>query len=285
MAVVEDAALSPGQEPEPRQGEPGISEVPARAPRAVGDGFFWLITAGVGFIVGGILAQAGVLIWAAGTGNVTSARLAHLESLASPPEGLMLCNLVGLWIGLLCAAGLASRLRGTRRFARDMGLSIKLWPDIPAGIVAGAALQFVFIPLLYAPLERYIPHFRRQFSRPAERIAGASQHGTALLLLFLFVAVLAPIVEEIFFRGLLMRSLVRLSSHTGRFASSAVPIVGSAVLFGLAHGEPLQLLGLVIVGLALAAMALRTGRLGPGIITHMTFNAIAVVVTVHLYAG
>jgi membrane protease YdiL (CAAX protease family) len=259
--------------------------VPAHAPRAVSDGLYWLIAAGAGFLAGGILAQVSVLVWAAATGNATDGRLAHLQSLASPPEGLVLCELVGLWVGLLCAAGLASRLRGTRHFARDMGLAIRLWPDIPLGIVTGAALQFIVIPELYVPLARYIPHFTRQFSRPAKRIAGASQHGSALLVLFLFVAVLAPIVEEIFFRGLLMRSLERLSSPAGKIASSVVPVIGSAILFGLAHYELLQLLGLVVVGLVLAWFALKTGRLGPGIITHMTFNAIALAATAHLLSG
>jgi membrane protease YdiL (CAAX protease family) len=88
----------------------------------------------------------------------------------------------------------------------------------------------------------------------------------------LFVAVGAPIVEELFFRGLVLRSLER------RFGSTwAVAL--SSVLFGLAHPQPLPAKALVLVmvslaalGALLATLAVRTGRLGPSIVTHAVFN-------------
>jgi len=83
------------------------------------------------------------------------------------------------------------------------------------------------------------------------------------------LAVGAPIVEELFFRGLLQRALLH------RFGT--VPsIVGSAVFFGLAHFEALQLPALVAFGIVLAVLAHRTGRLGPGMFAHGAFNAVTV---------
>ncbi len=248
------------------------------------DALIWMLVAGVGFIVGGILSQVGVVAWGLASGVGSASRLARLESSAMPPEGLVLCNLVGLWVGLIGAALVVSRLRGTRRFAKDMGLAIRLWPDVPLGLVAGAMLQLVVIPVLYVPFIHLIPNLKHQFSRPAERLGGAS-HGNGVLLLALFVAVIAPIVEEIFFRGVLMRSLEGLSRSAGRFVSWMVPVVGSALLFGLAHFEPLQFMGLVVLGLVLAIIARRTRRLGLGIVAHAAFNGFALFEFFHVHLG
>jgi membrane protease YdiL (CAAX protease family) len=83
------------------------------------------------------------------------------------------------------------------------------------------------------------------------------------------VAVVAPVVEELFFRGLVLRSLERR-------VGTAWAVVGSAVAFGLAHFELLQLPALVGVGVVCGVLAVRTGRLGPGIFVHAAFNAVAV---------
>jgi membrane protease YdiL (CAAX protease family) len=76
-------------------------------------------------------------------------------------------------------------------------------------------------------------------------------------------------VEELFFRGLVQRAVAR---RFGRVAA----IGASAVLFGLAHFELLQLPALILFGVVLAVLADRTGRLGPGIVAHAAFNAVTV---------
>ena len=59
----------------------------------------------------------------------------------------------------------------------------------------------------------------------------------------------------------------------------------SAGLFALAHGEPAQLAGLFFLGIVLALLVLRTKRLIPSIVTHMSFNAVAIVALVAQRAG
>jgi membrane protease YdiL (CAAX protease family) len=93
------------------------------------------------------------------------------------------------------------------------------------------------------------------------------------VLLVVFVAVGAPVVEELFFRGLLLRALQR------RVPDGAAVAV-SAVLFGVAHVQDLApgallvvIVSLVALGAVLATLAVRTGRLGPGMWTHAAFNA------------
>jgi membrane protease YdiL (CAAX protease family) len=53
-------------------------------------------------------------------------------------------------------------------------------------------------------------------------------------------------------------------------------VVITGVLFGLAHAESLQLLGLATFGIILSVVSYRTGRLGMNMVAHATFNLVAV---------
>ena len=55
----------------------------------------------------------------------------------------------------------------------------------------------------------------------------------------------------------------------------ALAIVVTGVLFGLAHAESLQLLGLAVFGIILSFVSYRTGRLGMNMVAHATFNLTA----------
>jgi hypothetical protein len=96
-----------------------------------------------------------------------------------------------------------------------------------------------------------------------------------MVILLLLLAAGAPMVEELFFRGLVLRSLL------GR-TPVPVALVGSALLFALAHFEAAQFAGLAAFGVVLAVLAWRTGRLTPGIGAHAAFNTVAVLSVVHL---
>jgi uncharacterized protein len=91
------------------------------------------------------------------------------------------------------------------------------------------------------------------------------------VLLVLVIAVGAPIVEEIFFRGLVQRSIAARYSDT-------VALVGSAVMFGLVHFQPLQFPGLLLFGLVAGYCAQRTRRLGMSMLAHMAFNGVSLAV-------
>ena len=85
-------------------------------------------------------------------------------------------------------------------------------------------------------------------------------------------ALVAPLVEELTFRGL-GQSLL---SFLGRWPS--ILLVGLA--FGLAHGLVEALLVLVPFGVALAWLRDRTDSVYPGMIVHGLFNGIALAVAV-----
>ncbi|MBR3682978.1 MAG: CPBP family intramembrane metalloprotease [Tidjanibacter sp.] len=84
----------------------------------------------------------------------------------------------------------------------------------------------------------------------------------------LSVVVCAPILEEILFRGLIFESCRE------RFGSGAAVLI-SALLFGLVHGVPVQIINAFVVGLIFGYIYLRTGSLLSVIILHAINNGIA----------
>jgi membrane protease YdiL (CAAX protease family) len=99
-----------------------------------------------------------------------------------------------------------------------------------------------------------------------------SAHSTAFAANLVLFAVVAPIVEELTFRGV-GQSLL---SFVGRWPSFL--LVG--VAFGVAHGLVEALLVLVPFGIALAWLRDRTKSVIPGMAVHGLFNAIALIAAV-----
>lgn len=96
----------------------------------------------------------------------------------------------------------------------------------------------------------------------------------ATLLAAVFVA---PLCEEIFFRGFVFMGL-RHAMPVGW------AIVFSALIFAIAHGDPGSFAVLFIIGLALAFLRWHTHSLWPGIILHMLNNglgAVAIILAMH----
>lgn len=218
---------------------------------------------------------AGLVLSSVFAGVAEAATHYHPANGGSLPVAVTAADLVGLWIGLAGAAVWWSRAYGTGNLARDLGYRIGTWWDIPAGVALGLACQYGLVPLLYLPFERLDSRLAHQLSQPTQKTVGAAHTSVPVVALFLLLAVGAPLVEELFFRGLLLRSLAR-------WANPLVGVVGSGVLFGLAHFEKLQFAGLALFGIILGAVAWRLKRLGPTVAAHMTFNAVAVASVVHL---
>ncbi len=84
----------------------------------------------------------------------------------------------------------------------------------------------------------------------------------------LIIVIVAPVVEELMYRGLGFTLLARFGP--------VVAIVATAALFGVGHG----LLGLALAatafGLGLGYLRSRTGSVYPGILLHIVVNALSV---------
>lgn len=87
------------------------------------------------------------------------------------------------------------------------------------------------------------------------------------VLINLYVCVFGPILEELIFRGFMLRSLQK---HGVSFAA-----VFTAILFTLYHMNLVQLCVPLLVGLFLALLTIRTDSLIPAICCHILNNTIA----------
>ena len=191
-----------------------------------------------------------------------------------PVWGLALLQ-VPLWTGYVVVLVLASRTKG-HGVIEDFGLRQRAL-DVPVGLVIGVVTQVLLLPLLYLPIFELTGTDGDELSEPAERLASGAGDATAGWLLFALLAgVCAPVVEELFYRGLLLRSLTK----RGLGQVSAVLI--SSVVFAAIHLQLLQFPGLLVFGLVAGVLTVRTGRLGPAIWAHIGFNLATVVL---LYVG
>ena len=238
-------------------------------PINTGAAWLWLLYAGIGFLGGQVLAVVFVGVSAALAGQFH--HIAQLSKLSEPPTWLVVSTLCGLWGGFLGSAVLASRLRGTKHLAADLGIRFR-WIDA-LGIPIGIGGQLL-VALIYVPIAPHVHDFHQRFDAPAQRLTGGS-HGVGYALIVVATVAGAPFFEELFFRGVLLRALARLFGRWGGFVGPALAIVASGTLFALAHAESLQLFGLAVFGIVLGVVSYRTGRLGMSIIAHASFNSVA----------
>jgi membrane protease YdiL (CAAX protease family) len=255
------------------QGDLPFLDTPWVPPQTKRQAWMWLLYAVIGFLVG----QIGALIFGYIAGAIagkTSAQMTAIASASVPPEWYVVTTLIGLWIGFIGAPWLASRTQGTRHFFRDLGVRFKVIDLV--GIAIGVGGQ-ILVAIMYAPFQ----HDIHDFNGPSQKLTGAS-HGTGFVIIAIFTVLFAPAMEELFFRGLLLKGLVRLFSKLGaaggaRAAGVVLAVIVDGLLFGLAHGEWVQLAGLATFGMILAAVSYRTGRLGMNMIAHASFNLVAII--------
>ena len=178
--------------------------------------------------------------------------------------GVLAAALMGAWASYLIGMWIASQRAGSGSMIADYGFRFR-WVDL-GGLAIGAGSQLVLIRVVYLPLEALWPDTFTQdrLTENAQDLVDRAG-GASTLLLVLVVVIGAPVVEELFYRGLLQRSLA------DRFNEGAV-LVGVAAIFAMAHFRPIEFPGLFVFGLILGWAALRARRLGPAITIHIGFN-------------
>lgn len=88
---------------------------------------------------------------------------------------------------------------------------------------------------------------------------------------YLVVGLLAPLAEEMVFRGAVLRSLLRWKENPW------IGIVISAVLFAVIHMNPAQMPHAFLIGLLLGWLYYRTDSIVPGVVYHWVNNTVAYV--------
>ena len=101
-----------------------------------------------------------------------------------------------------------------------------------------------------------------------DRVYGAASKG---ILGILAGVILAPITEEIIFRGVVLRSMLKMRWHPW----VAIPL--SALIFSFIHGTTYQTIDILPFGIIVGWLYWRTKSLLPGIVIHIVNNFIAFV--------
>jgi membrane protease YdiL (CAAX protease family) len=143
------------------------------------------------------------------------------------------------------------------------------------GVLAGVVLYFGVAVVVAIPLTILFNALSSTEVSTPEQVSANVSTGGKVLAVVLAVAI-APVVEELFFRGMLFRSI----RDRWGFPIGAV---ASAVAFGLVHYVPspwrdaalLQSI-MMFTGFALAWIYERRGSIAANMATHMTFNAIGI---------
>lgn len=217
----------------------------------------------IGFLAGQILGAVFQLLGVALTHYPGG--LSALAKAGSPPWWSNALGLLGLWMGFGAAIYYAYAYGNLRNLPNQ-------WRVLPTDvfyIALGVACQFLVDAA-------YIPFHLHHLNRPVNHLFG-SVVGASFVLLIVMTTLLAPIMEEWLFRGVLFRALSEGGRSGGSRRSVVIAVVASAALFAVAHGEPLQFAGLFFLGMVLATLVWRTKRLIPSIVTHVSFNGVAII--------
>jgi sodium transport system permease protein len=155
---------------------------------------------------------------------------------------------------------------------RDPLRTLKLRSFHPKWIVVAIVLPLVLQPLAVELLHQLDWFFPELPPGAARTLEAMSSRNLPLWLPLLAFAVMPAICEELAFRGFILSGLQR--SQRYRLAA-----VMSSIAFGVVHMIPQQVFNATLLGLVLAALALRSGSLVPCVIFHFVFNGVQVLLS------
>lgn len=192
-----------------------------------------------------------------------------LLGMAVPAARAQIALLLAIAVMVHAGAGIAITLRGLRRHAltlQDVGLHRPRWRllhllwQIPLTLLVIGLVNLIVLGLLMG----------QEPGGGGDTIAHAPTNHAALIaaLSILGAAVLTPMWEELFFRGLVMTAL------RDRYPLPTT-IAVSAGIFAVAHIAPPLMPYLLVMGVLLALIRLFHRNLLASILTHMVVNAAA----------
>jgi uncharacterized protein len=162
-------------------------------------------------------------------------------------------------VGMLAVVGVLYRRRPFKM--RQLGL--RRSPPTPS-------VGWVLLSLLIVAVTNYL-WLQKFLGKPITASLGITLHGSVLALSLdgLLLCLLAPVIEEIFFRGLLYRAL------RNRLAVLPAALIGGAI-FAAVHGLSYPINTLpprLVFGIIACLLYERTGSLLPGIALHILIDA------------
>lgn len=182
------------------------------------------------------------------------------------PLSVLFLLQIPLWLGYGGVPWWVSRTKGFG-LTYDFGWKFTK-QDVFYGLGLGLIIQLFVIPVIYIPI--FWIFGEHDVSEAARQLTDRATTPVDIATLVLVVAIGAPFIEELFFRGLFLQSVRK------RFGN-AIAIVATAVIFGAVHLQLLQFPALAVFGAIVAWLTIKSERLGPAVFTHMGFNLVTVV--------
>lgn len=165
-------------------------------------------------------------------------------------------------VPMICIIWYALKKRGTTK------LKWKFQTNSNIGILLATLVLSISSALLIEPVLELLPNVE------ALR-ASLDEAFTPTFLTFFLAVIFAPIAEEVLFRGIILEGFAK------RYGATKA-ILGSSLLFGLIHVQPLQVVGAFFGGLFMGWVYLRTRSLIPVIFLHLVNNLMSFVLLVGL---
>ncbi len=211
-----------------------------------------------GFLAAQVIVTA--LIWLLKLANVP------IASLDSSIFETVLAALI-YSVTLILVIGLPWLVRKNRTTLSDIGLQrLPNWTDllmVPAGLVVYLALSSILVTLASSLL----PWF--DASQPQDTgFYQQTSYGYEIMLAFITLVIIAPIAEEIIFRGYLFGRLKK-------YAPVWVAIVVTSVVFGALHGAWNLAIDTFALSVVMSLLRQNTGSLWSSILLHMSKNGLA----------
>jgi membrane protease YdiL (CAAX protease family) len=187
-------------------------------------------------------------------------------------DALLVTSATGQYAGHFWGLIALARRRGG---SASLGFSVApsdFW-YVGLGLVLQVALQLLFFPLANLVGEGEAGQAVSDQIRLLDGLGGR-------LAMALVLGVLAPIAEEVMFRGVLLKALEGLGRRAAVGVSALV--FAGFHLFGLSgdlvRGALLTMPTFFVMGVILASVTVRKARLGPAIFIHSGFNLLALLV-------
>ena len=198
------------------------------------------------FLNGGSLFQDGM--------TVEQADAAMLDIMFAHQTKILLISgfvvLLGLWLMAKLRKSTFGAFTGIVRPTKTPVLVLALAAGVAMSFWATIAINM--IPWPEAMVESYVE-------------SSASLTSQQPVIDFLAVVLMAPLVEELLFRGVIYDALCT-------FVPAGAAVVFQAMLFGSTHGTLLWILYSTLIGCVLGYVRKRTNSLWPCILMHSAFN-------------
>lgn len=206
-------------------------------------------------------------------GFLGAGALAAVSAFIEGDELVLVLALAGQYVGHLVVLWLIAR----RKDNPDLGFAVQGRDVFYLGI--GLLLQLA-LAVLFLPLSSFLFPDGDSAQQVGSALSGL-ETTTARVAAMVTAVVIAPVTEELIFRGVLVKTQEHRSPRMTMVVTALV--FAAFHLLGLDPSRMLEAAAVVLpqlflVGLLLAWVTLRSKRLGPAIFIHSGFNLLAAVV-------